>query len=132
MHSAVEQCALFFCLVGAVADHDEGAWQDFQMLGIAADFLHATLDVGIELLPVGEAAAAGEHGLRRLRRELPAVVRRAGLHDHRPALYRAGDVEGAAHFQIFALVIEHVHFRRVEIETCFDVAHKCVVGKGIP
>ncbi len=116
MHHAVELGALLLGFLDAVADHDEGAGQDLQVLGVAADLLHAALDVGIELLRVGEAAAAGEHGFRRFRGELPAVVGRAGLHDQRPALDGAGDVERPAHRQIFSLVVEHVHFRGIEIE----------------
>ena len=102
------------------------------MLGVAADLLHAALDVGIKLLRIGERAATGEHGFRRFRRELLAVLGRAGLHDQRPALDGAGNVERPAHGEIFALVIEHVHFRRVEKEPGFDVAHERVVGEGIP
>ena len=102
------------------------------MVAVAAELVHAALDVGVELLPVGQAAAAGEHGFRGFRRELPAVVGRAGLHDHRPALHRAGDVERAAHREIFSLVVEHMHFGGIEIQPGFDVAHKGVVGEGIP
>ena len=102
------------------------------MLGVAAELFHPALDVGIELLAVGEAAAAGEHGLRGFGRELPAVFGRAGLHDQRPALHGAGDVERPAHAQIFSLVIEHVHLRGIEIEALLDVAHEGVVGEGIP
>ena len=102
------------------------------MVAVAAELVHAALDVGIKLLSVGEAAAAGEHGLRGLRGKLPAVVGGAGLHDHRPALHRAGDVERPAHREIFSLVVEHVHLGRIEIEALFDIAHEGVVGEGIP
>ena len=132
MHPAVEQSALFLRFLDAVADHDKGAGQDLQVFGIAPDLFHAALDVGVELLPVGKRATAGEHGFRRFRRQLPAIVRGAGLHDHRPALHRAGDVERAAHGQVFALVVEHVHFVGIEIQARFDVADKSVVGEGIP
>ncbi len=54
MHPAVEQRALLLGLIDAVADHDEGAGQDLEVLGVAADLLHAALDVGIELLSAGE------------------------------------------------------------------------------
>ena len=132
MHHAVEQGAFLFGFLDAVADHDKGAGQDLQVVAIAAKLVHAALDVGIELLPVAEAAAAGEHGFRGFRGQLPAVVGGAGLHDHRPALHRAGDVERAAHREIFSLVIEHVHLGGIEIKPLFDVAHEGVVGKGIP
>ena len=132
MHHAVELCPFLFGFLDAVTDHDEGAGQDLQMLGIAADLFHAVLDVGVKLLSIGERAAAGEHGFSRLGRELPAVLGRAGLHDQRPALDGAGDVERPAHGEVFSLVIEHVHLRGIEIEALFDIAHKGVVGKGIP
>ncbi len=83
-------------------------------------------------MPVGETAAAGEHGFRSLCGKLTAIIRGAGLYDHRPALYRAGNIERATHREIFALVIEHVHFFWIEIKSALDVPHKSVVGKGIP
>ena len=132
MHQAVEQRALLPRFLDAVADHDEGARQDFQVVAVAAELVHAALDVGVELLAVGEAAAAGEHRFRGLGRELPAGLRGAGLHDHRPALHRPGDVERAAHLEICALVVQHMHLVRIEKEAALDVAHEGVVGEGIP
>ena len=132
MHHAVEFCALLLRFLDAVADHHERAGQNLQMLGVAADLFHPALDVGIEFLPVGKAAAAGEHGFRGFGRELPAVLGSAGLHDQRPALHRAGDVERAAHREIFSLVIEHMHLGGIEIEAGVDVAHKGVVGERNP
>ncbi len=132
MHHAVELGALLLGLLDTVADHDEGTGENFQVLGVAADLFHPALDVGIEFLAVGEGAAAGEHGLRGFRRKLLAVLGRAGLHDQRPALDRAGDVERAAHAEILSLVIEHVHLGGIEIQALFDIAHKSVVGEGIP
>ena len=41
-------------------------------------------------------------------------------------------LSGTAHLQIFALVVEHMHFRRIEIEPLLDIARKGVVGEGIP
>ena len=82
MHPAVEQRAFLLGFLDTVADHDEGAGQDLQVLAVAAELVHAALDVGIELLSVGQAAAAGEYGFRGLRRQLPAVLGCAGLHDH--------------------------------------------------
>ena len=132
MHAAVEQSALLPGFIDAVADHDEGAGKNLQMLGVAADLLHAALDVGIELLPVGKAAAAGEHGFGCLGGKLLAVFGGAGLHDHGPALHRAGDVEGPAHLQIFAVMVERVHPGGIEEQAALDVAHESVVGEGIP
>src|SRR6185437_734550 len=64
VHPAVKQRALFSRLLDAVADHDKGAGQDLEVIAVAAELVHAALDVGIELLPVRQAAAAGEHGFR--------------------------------------------------------------------
>ena len=65
--------------------------------GLRPSFSIAALHVGIEAAAVGEIAAAGEHHLGGLGGELPAGVGGAGLHDHRPALDRPGDVERPAH-----------------------------------
>ena len=54
MHHAVELCAFLFGFLHAVADHDEGAGQDHEMFGVAADLFHPALDVGVELLAVGK------------------------------------------------------------------------------
>ncbi len=102
------------------------------MIARAAELFHAALDVGIEFLADGKIALRGEHRFRRLRRELAAGIGRAGLHDHRPALDRAGDIDRAAHREIFALVIEHVHFRRIEKDAVLDVADPGIVGPAVP
>ena len=77
-------------------------------------------------------ALRGEHRLRGLGGELPAGLRRAGLHDHRPALDRARDVERAAHREVFALVAEHVHLGGIEIDAVLDVADEGVVRPAVP
>src|SRR5262245_5206918 len=109
MNHAVEPGALLLGLLDAVADHDESARQNLQMLGVAAGLVHPALDVGIELLAVGEAAAAGEYGFRGFGGELLAILGRAGLHDYRPSLHGTGDIERSADLQIFAIVVEHMH-----------------------
>ena len=69
----------------------------------APDLLHATLDVGVEALAFRQVALPGEHGFRGLGRELPARLRCAGLHNHRPSLNWARDVERTTHGEVFAL-----------------------------
>ena len=102
------------------------------MVARAAKLFHAALHVGIECPADGDVALRGEHRLGGFGRELAAGIGRAGLHDHRPALDRAGDIERAAHREIFALVIEHMHFRRIEEDAVLDVADESIVGPAIP
>ena len=71
MDQAVEQRALRLGLLDAVADDDEGAGQNLEMFGIAADLLHAALDVGIEAFgrrevppPVNTASAVSAASCR--------------------------------------------------------------------
>ena len=92
----------------------------------------AALHVGIEGAADFEVRLRGEHHLRRLGRKLAAGIGGAGLHDHRPALDRARDVERAAHRQIFALVVEHVHLGGIEVDAALDVADEGIVGPAIP
>jgi hypothetical protein len=56
----------------------------------------------------------------------------AGLHDDRPTLDRPCDVERAAHGQIFALVIEHVHLVGIEIDAVLDVANESIIREAVP
>ena len=48
VHQAVQLRPLLARLVQRIADHDEGAGQDLQMVGVAAQLRHAALDVGVE------------------------------------------------------------------------------------
>ena len=48
------------------------------------------------------------------------------------ALWRAGDVERPAHFQVLALVVQDVKLVGVEVDPRVDVAHEGVVGPRIP
>ena len=54
------------------------------------------------------------------------VLGRAGLHDHRVALRGRGDVQRAAHREVFALVIEHMPLAFV-----VELARRFVVEEGI-
>src|SRR4029077_15926119 len=123
----VEFGALGLGLLHRVTDHDETGRQYFHVIARPAEFFHAAFDVGIKFLADGKIALRGEPRFRRLRRELTAGIGRAGLYDHRPALDRAGDIDRAAHREIFALVIEHVHFRRIEKDAVLDVADPGIV-----
>src|SRR5712692_2844187 len=102
------------------------------MIAGAADPLRAPLDVSVEALRVGEIAAAREYHLRRLGRDLSSRFGRSGLDYDRPTLDRAGDVEGTAHRQEFALVVQNVQPVGIEIDPVLDVADKCVVCPAVP
>ena len=59
MNQAVEQSALLPRFFVSIADDDEAAGQDLDVIGVAAEALGAALDVGVIALRVGEAPAAG-------------------------------------------------------------------------
>ncbi len=102
------------------------------MVARAPELFHAPLDIGVEALRVGHRTAAGEDHLGGLGGDLAAGVGRAGLDDDRPALDRAGDVQGAAHREELAPVVEHVQPLGVEIDALPDIADKGVVGPAVP
>ena len=132
VHAAVDERPLLARLLDAVADHDQGARKDLQMLGIAAGFFHAAFHVRVESLGVGDMRPGSEHDLRRLGRKLATGVGSAGLDDDGPALHRTSDIEGAAHREVFSLVVQHVQLVGVEIDAAVDVAHEGIVGKTVP
>ena len=102
------------------------------MVGVSPDLFRPPPDIGVVMLRIGELAAAGEDHLRGLGGELAAGVGGAGLDDDRPALDRPGDVQGAAHRQELALVVEHVHPLGVEINPVLDIADEGVIGPAVP
>src|SRR5207248_4669654 len=106
---AVEQGPLLARLLGGVADADEAPGQYLDVVRVAPSPLRARPDIGVVALRVGELAAARKDHLGGLGGELAAGIGRAGLDDYWPALDRPGDVQGAAHRQELALVVEHVH-----------------------
>jgi hypothetical protein len=81
----------------SLADDDESAGQDLDVIGVAPDPRSTTSDIGVVMPRVGELAATGKDHLRGLGGELPAGIGGAGLDDDRPALDRPGDVQRAAH-----------------------------------
>ena len=102
------------------------------MVGVAADPRRAALHVGVERAARLDRPAGGEHHLGGLGGELAAGIGGAGLHDHRPALDRPGDVERALHLQILAVVVQHMELGGIEIDAALDVADEGVVGPRIP
>src|SRR5690242_2168276 len=101
MNQAVKTRALFARIGCRIAHDDEGSRQHLQMVGMAAEPFHAPFHIGIECARIGETAAGTKDDLGSLRRELAACLRRAGLHDDRPALNRTGDIERPSYFEKF-------------------------------
>jgi hypothetical protein len=66
------------------------------------------------------------------RGDLPPLVRGAGLHQHGTALRIAGDVQRAAHLEVFSAVVEGVHFGFVEEDFLGAVVDECVVFPTVP
>jgi hypothetical protein len=97
-----------------------------------AGLFHATLHVGIEFLAPCETVLRGEDGFRGLSGELASSLRRAGLHDHRPALDRPSDVQRPADRIVLVLMVEHMHLCGIEVDAGFDVANEGVIRPGIP
>jgi hypothetical protein len=100
-----------------VADDDEAAGQDLDVVRVAPGLFRPRSDVGIVALGIGELAAG---------------IRGAGLDDDRPALDRPRDVQRAAHRQELALVVEHVHPLGVKIDAALDIADEGVLGPAVP
>ena len=119
-------------LLCGVADDDEAAGQDLDVVRVAPGLSRPLPDIGVVALRVGELAAARKDHLRGFGGELAAGIRGAGLDDDRPALDRPGDVQGPAHRQELALVVEDMHPLRVEIDAVLDVADEGVLGPAVP
>ena len=75
----------------------------------------AVLQVGVELLRVGQRLLRGEHRLGVPGGELAAVLGRAGLDQQRPPLRRARDVERPADAEVLAGEVDRVDPGRVRV-----------------
>ena len=126
-HQAVELEALLLRLVERLADDGESPGQNLDMVGVAADLGGPSLHVGVEGAAGLNRPARSKHHLRRLGSKLATGIRGAGLHHHRPALDRPRDVQGAAHLQVLALVVQHMELVGIEIESALDIADKGIV-----
>jgi len=96
LHETIELRPLLARFDHGVANNDESAWQNLQMVAIATELLHAPFHVGIEGARTGEIVARGEDDFGSLGGELPSRFRRAGLNDNRPTLNGTRDVERSA------------------------------------
>ena len=113
-------------------DDDQDPGQDLHVIGIAPDALHPPLHIGVEALTVGQRALSGKHHLRSFGCELPAGLRCAGLHDERPALYRAGDVQRSAHGEELAAMVQGMEPVGIEELPRLDIVREGVVGPAVP
>src|SRR5277367_2592293 len=102
------------------------------MAARTADRLHASLHVGIEGARGCDIATRAENDFCGLGGELSASIRRACLHDDRPALYRTRNIERAANFQKLPIVVQDVEFLGIEVDASFHVADERIVGPTIP
>ena len=132
MHETVEQGFLLPCLPARTPHGHERARQDLQVIGATARRGRARLHIFIELPGFLDCSAAAEYDFRGFGGELPTRVGCTGLHDDRPALDRSSDVQRTTHRQMIALVIEDVHFLRIEEDAACLVVQPCVVGPTVP
>jgi hypothetical protein len=102
------------------------------VLGPAAMVRGATLQVGVERLPVGEGLLRGEHGLGELRRVFTSGLGRAGLHQQRMSLDGARDVERTAHLEVRAEVIDRADQSGVGEVAGLLVEQPRAVGPTVP
>src|SRR5471032_3419867 len=119
-------------LVVGPADHGEYTRHDLQIVRVPAVFGEPPLYVLIERLGFIEGLVRNEDHLRGLRGEFATGIRCPGLHDHWPALRRAGDVERAAHLEMRAAMVERMQLVRIEIESAFTVTDESVVFPTVP
>src|SRR5207237_9626159 len=93
MHQAVEEGPLPLRLLDRIADDDETARQDLDVIRIAPKTRGPVPDVDVILLCTGQPAAARrKNHLDGLGGELAAGIRCAGLDDDRQTLDGWGDV----------------------------------------
>ena len=113
-------------------DHRIEARHDQDLVLAAAEARDAVADVAVELLGLLERARRGEDQFGNPRGDIAAGARGAGLHQHRPALRRAGDVQRPAHLEVLPLVVQHMHLRGVEGDAGFLVADEGILVPAVP
>ncbi|MNT29300.1 hypothetical protein D3C72_1650320 [compost metagenome] len=96
--------------VGDQAGHDRDE-------GVAARGAHALLDVAVIGLRGGQVVGHRVDGFGAPRRQVAALIRAAGLEQHRMALRGAGHRQGAVHQEMVALVMDLVQAVGDAIET---------------
>ena len=102
------------------------------MIGVAPECRHPPLHIGVIGPGARDRAGSAEDQFRRLRRQLPPGFGSARLHDHRPALYRPGDMQRTAYRKMFPLVVQPAHARGIEVETAVGVADEGIIGETVP
>src|SRR6516165_11489332 len=104
----------------------------FQRFRWTVVFSHAPLQVAVEFLRAGEGVLRCEHPLSKARCDLAANSGRAGLEQHRMALWRSRDIQRATNREMLALVVQVMDFDRVEVTFRFAVSNKRIVVPTVP
>ncbi|CUI61657.1 Uncharacterised protein [Achromobacter xylosoxidans] len=116
----------------AAADHGEDAGHDLDVVGIAAVFNGAALDVAVEGAGLVEGLVRHEDDLGGARRQVAPGGRGASLHHHRAALRRTRHVQRPAHREMLATMAQRMQLGRVEILAAVLVAQEGVVLPAVP
>ena len=90
------------------------------------------LQIAVEFLRAGKGMLRCEHPLREARCDLAANFGRARLKEHRVALRRPGDIQGAANREMLTLVVQVMELGRVEVTFRFAVSDKRIVVPAVP
>ena len=113
-------------------DHRAQARQDQHLLGLAPLLRHEPLQIGVELLRGRLLHVRGEHRLGVPRGEPAPDVGRSGLHQHRPALRRARQVQRPGHLVVFALVVDRPDAVGLGVAPAGAVVEHGVLGPAVP
>ena len=130
--SVEQQVLLGVCLFHGRTEHDVHAGQHLDGIGMAAMALGAFAHVVAEGLGAGNRVLGGEHHISETGRLIAACGRGAGIEDHRPALRRTDEGQGAANLEILTDIVDRVDLVGIGEAVVFLVVDKGVRLPALP
>jgi hypothetical protein len=120
------------CRKSYFSRHGIDARQHLHLVLTAAEARQPRHDIAVKFLCPFEMVLRGKDQLRHPRSKVAAGIRCTGLHHNRPPLRRARNIQRPAHREVFAAVVQHMHFVRVEEHPRCLVADERIVVPTVP
>ena len=114
------------------ADDRAEAGQDLHLTGIAALVSNQPFQIVVKGFRRSLFQVSGEHRFGVAGRKPFAGIRRARLHENRPALRRARQVQRTFDLVVLALMTDRPHALRVGVASARSIVENRVIGPAIP
>src|SRR5579885_188628 len=132
MNESLQLIVLVLCLIICSATNRKHTGHDLHLIGRATVASKLSFKTSIKRLSITKPRLRRKNYFSCLRCKVLPILRCSGLYDDWITLRRTGHIERSAHFEMVALMVEHMQFIQIDVYACFLLVEKGIIIPTIP